>query len=63
MNSVQHELWQFLADDDGSALSEYGILAAALAIPMIAGLAAIVAAASSTLLTTGHGLTQIGTNP
>ena len=56
-------LLTFAADDDGSALTEYGILAAALAIPMLAGLAAIIAAASTTLLTTGNGLTQIGTNP
>lgn len=57
------EFLRFLADDDGSALTEYGILAAALAIPMLAGLAAIIAAVSTTLLTTGNGLTQIGTNP
>ena len=60
---MQRELVQFLADDDGSALTEYGILAAALAVPMLAGLAAIIAAASTTLLTTGNGLTQIGTRP
>ena len=60
---MYRELQRFLSDDDGRALTEYGILAAALAIPMLAGLAAIIAAASSTLLTTGNGLTQIGTNP
>lgn len=54
---------RFILDDEGSALTEYGMLAAALAVPMMAALGLIALAAGKTLLTTGNGLSQIGINP
>ena len=54
---------RFISDDEGSALTEYGMLAAALALPMMAALGLIALAAGKTLLTTGNGLSQIGINP
>ena len=52
-----------LRNDDGSTLTEYGLLAGALAIPMLAAFGAIASAGGSVLQVTGSGLTQIGTNP
>ena len=53
----------FLQNDDGSTLTEYGLLAGAMAIPMLAAFGAIAAAGGNVLQVTGAGLTQIGTNP
>ncbi|GAC1656913.1 MAG: hypothetical protein NVS9B12_08780 [Vulcanimicrobiaceae bacterium] len=53
----------FLADEEGGALAEYGIIAAALAIPMMAALGTVTAVTGATLQTTGNGLTAVGTNP
>ena len=54
---------EFIGDTEGSALTEYGLLAAALAIPMLAALGLIATVSGNTLLTTGNGLSAIGTNP
>lgn len=54
---------RFITDDEGSALTEYGLLAAALALPMMAALGLIAVATAKTLLTTGNGLSQIGIHP
>jgi len=43
-------------DESGGAMVEYGIIAAALAIPAIIGLGAIIAAVSSILSQTMNGL-------
>lgn len=60
---MRQTLARFWADDDGSALTEYGLLAGALAIPMLAALGLIAMAGGATLLRTGNGLSQIGINP
>ena len=57
------ELERFLHNDDGATLTEYGLLAAALALPMIAAFGAIASVGGNTLQTTGSGLTSLGTNP
>jgi Flp pilus assembly pilin Flp len=60
---MRQTLVRFIADDEGSALTEYGLLAAALALPMMAALGLIAVTAGKTLLTTGNGLSQIGIHP
>ncbi len=60
---MRRNLGEFIADTEGSALTEYGLLAAALAIPMLGALALIATVSGGTLLSTGNGLSRIGTNP
>ncbi|MFN2529562.1 MAG: Flp family type IVb pilin [Candidatus Baltobacteraceae bacterium] len=60
---MQLTIRNFLCDDEGSTLTEYGLLAGALAIPMLAAFGAIAAVGGNVLQITGNGLTQVGTNP
>lgn len=53
----------FLKDEDGATLTEYGLLAAVLAVPMMAAFGAIAAVGGSALQTTGTGLSNLGSNP
>lgn len=52
-----------LRDESGATLVEYGIIAAALAVPFIAGASAIVSTISSALSGTTAGMQSIGANP
>ncbi len=52
-----------LADEEGASLTEYGLLTAAIAVPMIAAVGFLIVVIGNVLLQTGNGLTQIGTNP
>jgi Flp pilus assembly pilin Flp len=54
---------RFLRDEEGATLTEYGLLAAALAVPMIAAFGAIATVGGNTLQTTGTGLSSLGSNP
>ncbi len=56
-------LREFLANDEGGALVEYGIIAAVAAVPMILGLAGLIYVLEQVLRTTGSGLTAAGLNP
>lgn len=60
---MHEQFARFIVDDEGGALTEYGLLAAALALPMMAALGLIAVTAGKTLLTTGDGLSQIGIHP
>ena len=54
---------RLLLDDEGTALAEYGMIAAGLAVPFIAAALAIVATAGGTLGTTTAGMQTIAVNP
>ncbi|MGZ6232994.1 MAG: Flp family type IVb pilin [Vulcanimicrobiaceae bacterium] len=56
-------IYDILADDEGGALVEYGIIAAVAAVPMVLGLAGLVYLLDNVLQTTGSGLSNIGMNP
>ncbi|MGZ6105384.1 MAG: Flp family type IVb pilin [Vulcanimicrobiaceae bacterium] len=56
-------IYDMLADDEGGALVEYGIIAAVAAVPMVLGLAGLVYLLDNVLQTTGSGLSNIGMNP
>lgn len=60
---MRQTFFEFLRNDEGGALAEYGLLAAALALPMFAALGLIATVSGNTLMTTGNGLSQIGINP
>ncbi len=56
-------LRSMLTDESGAALAEYGIIAAALAVPFIVAATAIVGTASTTLSSTTNGMQAVGANP
>ncbi|MGZ3497527.1 MAG: hypothetical protein ACXVAS_06445 [Vulcanimicrobiaceae bacterium] len=63
MRAVIELIYDILADDEGGALVEYGIIAAVAAVPMVLGLAGLVYLLDNVLQTTGSGLSNIGMNP
>ncbi|MGZ3505498.1 MAG: hypothetical protein ACXVAM_09215 [Vulcanimicrobiaceae bacterium] len=63
MRAVIELIYDMLADDEGGALVEYGIIAAVAAVPMVLGLAGLVYLLDNVLQTTGSGLSNIGMNP
>lgn len=56
-------LRRMFVDDEGAALAEYGIVAAALALPFIAAALGIAATAGNTLTSTTNGMQIVGVNP
>ena len=63
MRAVIEIICDMLADDEGGALVEYGIIAAVAAVPMILGLTGLIYLLDNVLQTTGNGLSNIGMNP
>lgn len=57
------ELIALLRDDTGASLVEYGIIAAALAVPMIAIAAVIVTTAGNQLTSTATHMQTLGQTP
>ncbi|MDQ2872648.1 MAG: hypothetical protein M3R35_05935 [Candidatus Eremiobacteraeota bacterium] len=56
-------LLDLLADDEGGAMVEYGLIAAVAAIPMILALGGLIYVLEQVLSTTGTGLSGVGLNP
>lgn len=56
-------LSRLITDESGATMTEYGIIAAALAIPCIAGVSAIINTVSAMLANTTAGMQGIGANP
>lgn len=56
-------LGRMLLDEEGTAVAEYGMIAAGIAVPFIVAAFAILNTAGSTLSTTTTGMQAIGTNP
>jgi Flp pilus assembly pilin Flp len=55
---------EFISNEEGGAMVEYGIIAALIAVPSLAVLIAIANNCGTLLNNTGTGLTKIGTtNP
>ncbi len=54
---------RMLPDESGATMVEYGIIAAALAVPFIAGVTAVVTTISNALSNTTAGMQNIGANP
>lgn len=52
-----------LADETGTTMAEYGMIAAGIAVPFIAGALAIVNTAGTTLSATTAGMQAAGVNP
>lgn len=52
-----------LADESGTTMAEYGMIAAGIAVPFIVGALAIVSTAGSTLSSTTAGMQAVGINP
>lgn len=63
MRAAFEIIYAMLADDEGGALVEYGLIAAVAAVPMVLGLAGLVYLLDNVLQTTSNGLSNIGMNP
>lgn len=61
--SVIRALRNVIRDESGISMAEYGIIAVALTIPIIAAGYALMYSAGNALSGTGTQLTTIGTNP
>jgi Flp pilus assembly pilin Flp len=56
-------LRRMMADENGAAIAEYGMIAAGVAVPFIAVALAISATAGNTLGATTAGMQTVGVNP